>query len=88
MSQSNAPLHDIRVGQGIKATIWANENDKGVWHNVTISRTYQDGNGKLRDSNSFTKEQLPFVEKAAEEAFRFLQDQASHGETRQPSAAK
>ena len=38
MSQSNAPLHDIRVGQGIKATIWANENDKGVWHNVTIIR--------------------------------------------------
>lgn len=72
MSTNNSPIHDIRVGHGIKATIWANEGDRGTWHNVTISRTFQDSEGRLRDTNSFTKEQLPFVEKAADAAFRYL----------------
>ncbi len=36
------PAHEIRLGR-IKATIWANQNDNGTWYNVTLSRSYKDG---------------------------------------------
>ena len=83
MNNENLPVKNIRVGQGIKATVWENKNSNGTWHNVSISRTFKDADGQLRDTNSFTKEQLPLVEKAADLAFRFLQEREnlpqSHG---------
>ena len=69
---SNTPVETIRVGRGSKATIWANKTKNDTWHSVQISRTYKDKDGKLQDSSSFTTDQLPFVEKAADAAWRYI----------------
>ena len=46
------PADTLREGP-LKAAIWRNENDKGVYHSVTLARTYKDQEGNLRDSSSF-----------------------------------
>lgn len=71
--ENNKPTETIRVGRGIKAVIWANMTKKnGTKYNVEIWRTYKDDNGKFHDSKSFSRDHMPFVEKAASAAFRFL----------------
>ncbi len=37
----NRPVHKVRLGR-IVATVWANETENGVRHNVTVSRIYRD----------------------------------------------
>ena len=73
--EKNKPHHTIRVGQGIKATIWPNEGQQGTWFNVSVSRTYKNGDGQLKDSTSFTRDQLPHVAFAVARAYQFLLDQ-------------
>ena len=36
------PVHEVRLG-AIKATIWENQTTAGMRHNVTVSRSYKDG---------------------------------------------
>ena len=50
------PAHEIRLGR-IKATIWANQGDKGTWYNVTLSRSYKDGD-EWKSSASFGRDEL------------------------------
>jgi len=50
--EKNKPEAIIRVGNGIKATIWPNEGTNGTWYNVAISRTYKDPSGNFQDSTS------------------------------------
>ncbi len=58
------PAHEIRLGR-IKATIWANQNDNGTWYNVTLSRSYKDGD-EWKSSPSFGRDELLTVAKAAD----------------------
>ena len=69
------PITTIRVGRGIKATIWENTGKNGSFHNVTLSRTYKDKDGKFQDTASFGKDELLLVAKAADAAWEFLQSQ-------------
>ena len=66
------PAHSIAVGRGITAAIWANNGENGTWHNITVTRTYKDKDGKLQDTTSFRKNDLPFAEKAAALAFSYV----------------
>ncbi|WP_411845698.1 hypothetical protein AAFN60_18965 [Roseibacillus persicicus] len=66
---SNQPLSTVRIG-GIKATIWENEDDKGIArYNTTITRTYLDQNKEWQENNSFSLDDLPRLRLATEQAF-------------------
>jgi hypothetical protein len=58
------PVHEIRLGR-IKATIWANQTDNGIRHNVQLTRLYKDGD-EWQDSASFGRDDLPLVAKVAD----------------------
>lgn len=62
----NRPVHEIRH-RNIRAAIWRNETAKGPMYNVTVSRSYRDGD-KWKDSNSFAFGDLMNVAKALYDA--------------------
>jgi hypothetical protein len=47
------PVTTLRDGR-IAASIWKNENEKGSFHAVTLSRAYTDADGNLQNTNSFS----------------------------------
>jgi hypothetical protein len=67
------PAHEVRLGR-IKATIWANQADNGTWFNVTLSRSYKDGND-WKSSNSFGRDELLVVAKVADLAHSWIHQQ-------------
>lgn len=64
------PIHEIRIGS-IKATIWANNSDNGVRHNVNLSRLYKDGD-QWKQSESFGSSDLLLVAKVADLAHTWV----------------
>ena len=69
-NEKKRPVHEVRMGR-IRAAIWENSTDKGVRHNVTISRLYKDGD-TWKDSTSFGREDLLLVGKLADEAHSWI----------------
>ena len=66
---ANEPVKKISVGNGIHAAIWKNESDKGgSWFTVKIYRKYKDDEA-YKETNSFRRDDLLFVSKAADMAF-------------------
>jgi len=53
---SNLPIHTVRH-RNIKAAIWRNQTEKGDMYNVTVSRSYREGE-EWRDSHSFGYDDL------------------------------
>ncbi len=72
--ESNRPVHTIRHGR-IKAAIWANQTQKGVMHNVTLTRSYQDDQGNWFDTQSFGVSDLMIVAKATFDAHTWISGQ-------------
>lgn len=64
------PAHEIKLSR-IKATIWENESEHGTRHNVTIRRLYKDGE-QWKSSDSFGRDDLPLVAKAADLAHTWI----------------
>ena len=69
-NSSNRPVHEIRMGR-IRAAIWANETEKGVRHNVTITRLYKDGDD-WKDSSSYGRDDMPLVSKVSDQAHTWM----------------
>ncbi len=68
MTTSNQkPAATLRDGS-VRATLWRKQSDKGVFFNVTLSRTYKDGDS-YKDSNSFSGNELLKVARLAEKAY-------------------
>jgi hypothetical protein len=57
----NVPVATIR-NRSIKAAIWENHGPKGVFHTVTITRSFKQGD-EWRDSHSFSHNELLIVAK-------------------------
>ena len=58
MSDSkNTPEVTLRDG-AIKATIWKNEGENGVFFSVEYSRTYSDGKNNPKDTSGFSGSQI------------------------------
>ena len=75
MAESQRPVHEIKLGR-IRASIWANRSDRqGVWHSVTVSRLYRDGDA-WKETTSFGRDDLPLVSKAAELAYGWIWSQS------------
>jgi hypothetical protein len=66
------PAHEIRFG-AVRAAIWRNESQNGVWYSVTLSRLYKDGE-QWRDSSSFGRDDLLLVAKAADSAHTWMSE--------------
>ena len=69
------PVHEVRVGR-IRAAIWENETEKGVRHNLTISRLYKDGD-HWKDTTSFGRDDLLLIGKVADQAHSWIYDQGN-----------
>jgi len=54
---ANQPTETLRDGS-LKATIWKNEGEKGLFFSVDLSRTYKDDGGSYHDSHSFSGTEL------------------------------
>ena len=70
MTNNPKPVHEIRFG-AIKASIWENQTESGVRHNVTLSRLYRDGDSWKR-SEAFGRDDLPLVVKVADLAHTWI----------------
>ena len=69
--KENGPEETIRLGN-ICAAIWRNENGKGnVWYNVTITRSYREGEA-WKDAKGFSRDDLPVVRAAADKAYDWI----------------
>jgi hypothetical protein len=65
------PVKHIRVGN-VAAAIWANKTEKGdVWYNVTVSRSYKDGD-KWKGTSGFRRDDLPILAKAVDMAYAWI----------------
>ena len=67
------PVDRIRVGR-IEASIWENDGQNGKWHAVTLSRTYQDAQGNLRNSDSFSGTDTLLAAEALRAAYYRMQE--------------
>ena len=65
-----SPIHTIRLG-ALRAAIWANRLPAGVIHNVTLSRSYRDGE-VWRESSSFGVDDLLCLAKALDFAHTWI----------------
>ncbi len=68
------PVHEIRFGR-VKAAIWGNTTPQGVRHNVTFQRIYRDGDS-WKTTDSFGRDDLQLVQKAADLAHTWIYQQA------------
>lgn len=69
--KKDEPVHRIPLGR-IVAAIWANKAKDGrVWFNVTITRSFKDGD-QWRDTSTFGRDDLPIVAKAADMAYAWI----------------
>lgn len=77
---ANKPIDTIRDG-ALKATIWANEGPKGIFHSVEFSRTYKDESDQYQDSRSFSGSELLRIAHLATRAYERVQElRQSQGE--------
>ena len=67
------PVHSIRFG-AIEAAIWKNQNDTSTWFNVTITRSYKDGD-EFKEATSFGRDDLPLVAKVSDLAHTWIFEQ-------------
>jgi len=54
--KKNEPIDRMRLG-AVEAAIWENEGKNGPWVTIALSRTYEDKDGNLQSSNTFTEAQ-------------------------------
>ena len=58
------PVDEIRIGR-VKASIWRNETEEQVRHNITFSRLYKDGD-QWKSTHSFGRNDLLLLAKVAD----------------------
>jgi len=67
---SNKPVHQIRIGR-VQCAIWLNETESGKRHNVTVTRSFRDGEN-WKSSDSFGPQDIPLVIKALDQAHTWI----------------
>ena len=87
-NRAQRPADVLRDG-ALKATIWENHGEKGTYFTTTLAKTYEDRNGKPRDTHSFSGNDLLRVAELARSAYtrsnelrRDLKQQQSQEATR------
>ncbi|MCP1469476.1 hypothetical protein J3E64_001151 [Sphingobium sp. OAS761] len=72
-SESNGPRETLRDGN-LKSSIWRNESENGAYYSATLSRTYKDKDGELRDTHSFSGPDLLRVSELARKSYERTQE--------------
>ncbi|GFE52535.1 hypothetical protein So717_42880 [Roseobacter cerasinus] len=84
----NKPIATYRDGR-LKSTLWANQNRDGdIYYTVTLAKVYEDRNGKLQETNSFSDTEILRVFELGKEARTHalqLRREQSHQRNRQQS---
>ena len=83
MSKNNKPAHEVRFGR-IRGTVWKNETESGTFHNVAFSRLYKDDAGEWKDSATYSRDDLPLLQKVADLLHTWLFE---HGNDERKEAA-
>jgi len=65
---NNKPALTLTDG-ALKAAIWRNEKEGGVFYSVTFSRRYKKSDGKYADSSSFSGAELLKIAQLANKAY-------------------
>ena len=71
MATNQKPLHNIRVGS-VRASIWENPSEKGLFLSVTFSRSYKDRSGQWHNGQSYSGRDLDALIDCAQEAKTFI----------------
>ena len=66
---SGTPPASILKDGNLKASIWENNGQKGIYYTTTFAKVYEDKNGKLRDTNVFNNSDLLKVSELARQAY-------------------
>ena len=67
----NKPVHQIRIGT-VTAATWQNQSAGKTWHKITFSRSYKDEGDQWKSTDSFNRDDLPLLMKAADQAHTWL----------------
>ena len=70
---SNQPVETLRDGR-LKATVWENDGEKGVYHTVKLAKVYQDKDGQLQETSSFSAGELLRIAELARESHSLIRD--------------
>lgn len=71
-SEKNPPIKKFRVGN-VTASVWERTTSNGVFHNVSLQRSYKDENGQIQNSGSFGFEDFGALQKCVDMASKFLE---------------
>lgn len=66
---SGTPPASVLKDGNLKASIWENNGQKGIYYTTTFAKVYEDKNGKLRDTNVFNNSDLLKVSELARQAY-------------------
>ncbi|MDZ4779632.1 MAG: hypothetical protein SGJ19_05220 [Planctomycetia bacterium] len=66
----SVPVHTVRHRR-LKAAIWQNRVDSGIFHNVTVTRSYK-VNDEWHETSSFGYDDLPIVAKLLLDCHTFI----------------
>lgn len=67
-SDNNKPAATLRDGN-LKAVIWENAKEDGVFYSTTFSRAYQDSEGNYHNAYSFSGSELLRLAQLATKAY-------------------
>lgn len=67
---ANTPAHKIRSG-ALEVAVWRQENDKGSWFSVTMSRSYKQGD-EWKQSDSYGTDDLLLLAKLLDQAHTWI----------------
>lgn len=68
--EKQKPIHEVQYG-AIKATVWKNQTEHGVFHNVTLSRVYRKDD-QWKTTDSFGRDDLLTAAKALWDAHSWI----------------
>ena len=71
MATNNKPANTLRCGS-IKATIWQNVSEKGLFFSTTFSRSFKDQSGAWRNGTSFGLNDLEALVSVARDAKEWI----------------
>lgn len=76
-NQNSRPVHSIRIGT-VRASIWENRSGESTWYNVTVSRSYKDGD-QWKNSDSFGRDDLLPLAKVVDLAHTWICERQTSG---------
>lgn len=67
-TETQKPMVTLRDG-ALKAVIWRNQTNKGLQYSVNFAKTYQDKEGKPKDTSYFSQSDLLKIAQLSAKAY-------------------